>query len=454
MLPEPARKRFRKILTGSENKKLRDHIRENTNRFRSETRKRLKEVEETLKLRPVIKLIDRFVFFIGVITLLLTEAVLLIMPHYFGSWYVFIITPVLALRFKVYQKKKWGYFCIDFCYFVCISCLANIILAPNNFTWIRLNYILSTGPLAIASVTWRNSLVFHSMDKVTSTLIHVFPPILMYNVRWFPSGIDEDYEAKINKYLNMNVSTMLGTTQLSRMCDNNKKIIEVGKIDKSSYYFYHYETLPPCSFGMDYFELFYNGLLFYAFWQLAYLAITEVFHAGFLNREASYQTSLRWLAVDTRNSMNRITHKMCVLFGVLKRGEKFDPDTIKTKCIFVATQLIFTTFCLVPVKFLYDNWILNFIFLAWVFCVILWNGASYYFNVFTVRYEKELPGIVDLNSIETIDPDADPNVVETTSSKLNVGGGNDNDRIKTIDTKYKKKGEKNRVRAKSKKYRK
>ena len=49
MLPEPARKKFRKLLTGSEDKKLRDHIRENTDRIRDETRKRIQEVKETLK---------------------------------------------------------------------------------------------------------------------------------------------------------------------------------------------------------------------------------------------------------------------------------------------------------------------------------------------------------------------------------------------------------------------
>ena len=48
-----------------------------TRDLRDETRKRIEEVKETLKLRPVIKLMDRL-FFVGVITLLLTEAVLLI----------------------------------------------------------------------------------------------------------------------------------------------------------------------------------------------------------------------------------------------------------------------------------------------------------------------------------------------------------------------------------------
>lgn len=33
-------------------------------------------------------------------------------------------------------------------------------------------------------VTWRNSFVFHSLDKVTSVFIHSFPALLTYVHRW------------------------------------------------------------------------------------------------------------------------------------------------------------------------------------------------------------------------------------------------------------------------------
>lgn len=36
-----------------------------------------------------------------------------------------------------------------------------------------------TGPIASAIVTWRNSLVFHSLDKVTSLFIHMYPPMVL-----------------------------------------------------------------------------------------------------------------------------------------------------------------------------------------------------------------------------------------------------------------------------------
>ena len=209
--------------------------------------------------------------------------------------------------------------------------------------------------------------------------------------------------------MEFNISAALGSTQLSKMCETSDTFIESGgNIDAGTFYFYHYEVAPPCTSGISYFEIFYNGLLAYAFWQIGYLAITEVFHAGFLNREAGYQTSLRWLAVDTRNAMNRITYASCRYIGVFKAGETFDPSTIKTKSIFVVAQLVFTCVCLLPIKIMYSSWITNFVFLTFVFCVILWNGASYYFNVFTVRYEKELPGEVGASNAEALDPDVLP----------------------------------------------
>ena len=44
--------------------------------------------------------------------------------------------------------------------------------------------MLSHGPIIFAIILWRNSLVFHSVDKVTSVMIHIFPCLQMYNSRW------------------------------------------------------------------------------------------------------------------------------------------------------------------------------------------------------------------------------------------------------------------------------
>lgn len=40
------------------------------------------------------------------------------------------------------------------------------------------------GVLMLAIVVWQNSLVFHSLDKLTSIFIHVFPPLTLHLYRW------------------------------------------------------------------------------------------------------------------------------------------------------------------------------------------------------------------------------------------------------------------------------
>ncbi len=42
--------------------------------------------------------------------------------------------------------------------------------------------------MAWSVLAWRNSLVFHSLDKTTSLFIHLTPNILLYALRW----LDED----------------------------------------------------------------------------------------------------------------------------------------------------------------------------------------------------------------------------------------------------------------------
>ena len=127
---------------------------------------------------------------------------------------------------------------------------------------------------------------------------------------------------------------------------------------------------------------------FYVLWQVLYLIITEVL---LVPSNDKYSTSLRWLMKDRRNLMNIVALGLCRRIGVLKKNESADSETLKGKAIFVVAQFVYTIATLLPTKFLYENWLAHFSFLAVIFMIIVWNGASYYFDVFTVRYESSLP---------------------------------------------------------------
>lgn len=56
---------------------------------------------------------------------------------------------------------------------------------PKSDTLFWAVFALANGPVAWAIYAWRNSLVFHSLDKLTSVIIHISPPLTLYAIRWF-----------------------------------------------------------------------------------------------------------------------------------------------------------------------------------------------------------------------------------------------------------------------------
>lgn len=73
----------------------------------------------------------------------------------------------MPIRFYTYQKKGYHYFLADLCYFVNLLLMLTIWVFPGSKRLFISSYCLSFGNNAIAIAMWRNSLVFHSLDKVT-----------------------------------------------------------------------------------------------------------------------------------------------------------------------------------------------------------------------------------------------------------------------------------------------
>jgi Protein of unknown function (DUF2838) len=91
---------------------------------------------------------------------------------------------LLPYRSYVYKKLKWHYFLFDLCYYVNILSLVFLWILPQSPALFVACYCLSHGAVASAVITWRNSLVFHDADKVTSLFIHVYPAFTFTVIRW------------------------------------------------------------------------------------------------------------------------------------------------------------------------------------------------------------------------------------------------------------------------------
>lgn len=87
-------------------------------------------------------------------------------PEFFPVWYTVQLFYFMPIRFYTYHKKGYHYFLADLCYFVNLLAVLSIWVFPQSKRLFIATYCLAYGNNAIAIAMWRNSLVFHSMDKV------------------------------------------------------------------------------------------------------------------------------------------------------------------------------------------------------------------------------------------------------------------------------------------------
>ena len=110
---------------------------------------------------------------------------------------------LMLLRYTTYKAINNHFFMLDFCYFMQVSVITQALLFPPTSSfgaaWFKANFALrsdlvlsvlfvpqsplcslSHGPIAIAILAWQNSMVFHSLDKMTSFYIHIMPPLTCY----------------------------------------------------------------------------------------------------------------------------------------------------------------------------------------------------------------------------------------------------------------------------------
>jgi hypothetical protein len=143
---------------------------------------------------------EKISFFFGVHSLLVSALLFAMAPECvsqlipplnliatFGRWvhvsYTLQALYLLPVRIYKYKKRAWHYFLFDLCYYVTILNFLFIWVFPSSPALFVACYCLSHGSLASAVITWRNSLVFHDSDKVTSLFIHIYAPFTFTTIR-------------------------------------------------------------------------------------------------------------------------------------------------------------------------------------------------------------------------------------------------------------------------------
>ena len=324
--------------------------------------RRLEKIERRLKRDvPTVQLRDQVLFSIGIFWLVLGTWWLTRFPHTFPLAH-FVAFPFvfswLIYSYIFRPKRNWGLFLLDFCYFANwltwvltfarLSGALNFPQSPTHDTLFAVVFALNTGPLLMANLPWRISLVFHSPDKMCSEFIHTVPSLAVFAHRWFSSPSFEGG----------------------------------GDVPEESF-------MPSLIYPF----------LAYLFWQLTYLVLTESRY-GFKHLADSpvYSSSLRHQVTSFNKSIKvgggGVIFVLAKWFGVLKGGV-LDPDSSHTKVFFMAVQAMYTLCTLAIAAAAWHSFWANcaILFCVWVHTVF--QGAGFYVRVFSARYMDEIKASVD-----------------------------------------------------------
>merc|ERR1712203_598667 len=121
--------------------------------------------------------------------------------------------------------------------------------------------------------------------------------------------------------------------------------------------------------------------------------MTEIVLRPRLNADPEIITSQRYLSRDKKNGMNKLVTKMCKKYGFLKETDEFDSESLLAKVVFVLTQVIYTLLTILHPPLLFKSYYLSCVFLVFVFTTAVWNGASYYIEILSTRYNLKYVAI-------------------------------------------------------------
>ena len=140
-------------------------------------RKRMRESVDRLGRRwhdtKAVTVREKVAFIAGVLNIFISGYLIGAHPDLFYYWFTLQLCYFMPIRYYTYHKRGYHYFLADLCYFVNLLLFLSVWVAPRSKRLFISTYCLAYGNNAVAIAMWRNSMVFHSLDKVTRSVSSV-----------------------------------------------------------------------------------------------------------------------------------------------------------------------------------------------------------------------------------------------------------------------------------------
>ncbi|KAF7806774.1 putative membrane protein C776.05-like [Senna tora] len=219
----------------------------------------------------------------------------------------------------------------DFCYYANTIFLVDLLCYPKHEKLFMVCFSFAEGPLAWALIVWRCSLVFSSVDKIVSVLIHLLPGLVFFTIRWWNPATFEAMHPE-------------GSAQRPTW-----PYVE----DKS--YLWTWLFLVP--------------LVAYTLWQVLYFLIVNVLRRQRLLRDPEVMTSYRELSKKAQKA-NNVWWRLSGVLG--------DQNRMLMYIVFQGIFTVATMALTVPIFLSYE---LHVVFQILKVSASIWNGGSFLLDV-------------------------------------------------------------------------
>ena len=134
---------------------------------------------------PIVRFMDKIFFIIGVLLAISTTFMVGRYPndHYY-TFHICTVISLVVIRLFHYRIKKWHYYLFDFCYFGNTMIICYLLFAPKNEYLYRMFFVYANGPFGLSIPTFKNAMIFHKIDNLTSMAIHFIPLVTSFNLKW------------------------------------------------------------------------------------------------------------------------------------------------------------------------------------------------------------------------------------------------------------------------------
>lgn len=312
---------------------LQGKVNKEFDRVKARFTKQLDRAQQRWNAPQAASMREKLAFVLGVGNVFVTAFLMGGYPEYVHLSYTLQILFWLPWRYFTYHKRGMHYFIADLCYYVNFLTLLFLWVAPWSEHLLAACFYLSFGSLAWAIVAWRNSLVFHSVDKVTSLFIHIFPPAVMHTI---VHVCPPDY-------------TRRAFPAITRV------------------------------FDLSYTKAIVSSSIAYVVWQSLYYVFIQVRRQEKIR--AGRPTSFTWLLKSYSKSW--------IGKQVLKLPEPLQPFA------FMGIQFAYALVTMFPCPIWLHNRLAAALFLSSVFSWSIWNGANYYARISSARdtFKTELENL-------------------------------------------------------------